>query len=59
MDMSIYLTIGFICEAIVLWGYIRDEDQYTWYELLIGAVVDIIAWPIIIILSIIIIIKGR
>lgn len=63
MDMSIYFTIGFIFEVIVLLGYIMDFVNfgciYSWDELLIGFIVDIIAWPIIVTLNIIFIIKSR
>jgi hypothetical protein len=62
MDMYIYLTIGFIYEFTVILGHILAEVKfsirYNWYELFLGAIVDIIAWPIIIILSIICTIKN-
>lgn len=63
MVMYIYLMIGCIFEAIILLGHILEEVKfgtaYAWYELLIGAIIDIIVWPIIIILSIIFTRKSR
>ena len=53
MGMKIYLIAGLITEAFILRTYWKEKVPYTKDELLIGAAVDIIAWPIVLIANIV------
>lgn len=63
MDMFviIYWIIGVLFEIQVLKSYKKMGDSFTNAEILIGAVIDIIIWPIVLLTSTIIniIIKRR
>lgn len=63
MDMFviIYWIIGVLFEIRVLKSYKKMGDSFTNSEILIGAIIDIIIWPIVLLTSAIIniIIKRR
>lgn len=49
MGMKIYSIAGIIIEAFIIRTYMKEKVRYTKAELLVGAAVDIIAWPIVLI----------
>lgn len=53
MIAKIYLICGIVFEFFILKSYFENNDPYTIAEILIGAVIDIIAWPIILLENII------
>lgn len=54
MAMYIYWFIGVIFEALVTIGYIRSGESYSRGERLLGGLIDILFWPVVILLGIII-----
>lgn len=54
MAWKIYLIAGIIVEAFILKGYAEDEVPYTKAELFFGGIIDILTWPIVLLLHIII-----
>lgn len=59
MGMKIYLTIGLIFEILVLRSYIKANVPYTKFEIWLGAVIDVFAWPIVLLRNIINCFKGE
>ncbi len=53
MGMKIYLILGIIFETFVIRGYIEEKVQYTKAEILVGAIIDIIIWPIVLLANVI------
>lgn len=51
--MKIYFIMGVIHEVFVLKTYWEEKVPYTKAEILFGAAIDIIAWPIVLIVNII------
>lgn len=54
MAWKIYLIAGIIVEAFILKGYAEDEVPYTKAELFFGGIIDILTWPIVLLVHIII-----
>ena len=50
---KIYLIIGTIFEAFVLANYFKDEVSYTKTEIIVGDIIDIIAWPVVLLVNIV------
>lgn len=53
MAVKIYLIAGILFEAFVLWDYFRCKVPYTKAEIVFGAIIDIVAWPIVLLANII------
>ncbi len=51
IGMNIYLIAGIMFEALVQWVYVKENIQCNKVELWIGAAIDVIAWPIVIIVN--------
>lgn len=47
MIKNIYLTVGVIFEAFILRQYKKDKVPYTRLQIIIGGIIDIIAWPVV------------
>lgn len=47
MAKKIYLIIGTIFEAFIMANYLRDKVPYTKTEIIVGGIIDIIAWPVV------------
>lgn len=47
MAKKIYLIIGTIFEVFILVNYLRDKVPYTKTEIIVGGIIDIIAWPVV------------
>lgn len=54
MAWKIYLIAGIIVEAFIIKGYAEDEVPYTKAELFFGGIIDILTWPIVLLVHIII-----
>ena len=54
MAWKIYLIAGIIVEAFILKGYAEDEVPYTKAELFFGGIIDILTWPIVLLVHFII-----
>ena len=53
MAWKLYLFAGVIFEAYTLWGYIKDKVPYTISEIILGGLLDILTWPIVLLINII------
>lgn len=53
MALKLYLTAGIIFEVFVIGAYIKDKVPYRKIDFLIGGVIDIIAWPIVLLENIV------
>lgn len=53
MTWILYLIAGIIIEAFVIRDYAKDEVPYTKAQMVIGGILDIITWPIVILVNII------
>lgn len=53
MFIKCYLIIGVVVATFIAIGYLTDNKTYTKTELFFGSIIDIIAWPFIILLNII------
>lgn len=49
MTAKIYLICGIIFEAFILNSYWKNKVPYTKAEIFIGGIIDILAWPIVLI----------
>lgn len=47
MIKNIYLTVGVIFEVFILRQYQKDKVPYTKASIIIGSIIDIIAWPVV------------
>lgn len=53
MALKLYLIVGIIFAAYVIKGYIENEVPYTKAEILIGGILDILTWPIVLLVNLI------
>jgi len=53
MAWKLYLIVGIIFEAFTIRGYIEQKVPYTKAEILIGGIIDIVTWPIVLLVNII------
>lgn len=53
MALKLYLIVGIIFATYVIKGYIENEVPYTKAEILIGGILDILTWPIVLLVNII------
>lgn len=49
MIAKIYLIFGIVFEAFILNSYWKNKVPYTKVEIFIGGIIDILAWPIVLI----------
>ncbi len=54
MAWKLYLIAGIIVEAFIIKGYVENEVPYTKAELFFGGIIDILTWPIVLLVHIII-----
>ena len=53
MFLGLYLFIGIIFAAFVVRGYIDTDYEVTKRQLILGAILDVITWPIVIVVNVI------
>lgn len=53
MVKKLYLIAGIVFEVFVIGAYIKDKPQYRKIDYLVGGVIDIVAWPIVLLENII------
>ncbi|MCD8119685.1 MAG: hypothetical protein LUE29_09460 [Lachnospiraceae bacterium] len=53
MGKKMYLITGIIFEALVLRNYAKNNVSFTWPELIAGGVIDIAAWPVVLLANVI------
>lgn len=53
MVKKLYLIAGIIFEAFVIGAYIKDKPAYRKIDYLVGGIIDIVAWPIVLLDNII------
>ncbi len=53
MVKKLYLIAGIVFEAFVIRAYIKDKPGYRKIEYLVGGIIDIVAWPIILLENVI------
>lgn len=53
MVKKIYLIVGTIFEFFILRNYLRDKVPYTKTEIIVGDIIDIIAWPVVLLVNIV------
>lgn len=46
-----YLTIGFLFEGLIVIGYLKNKVPFTKTEMIIGGIIDILLWPIVILIT--------
>lgn len=54
MALRLYLIAGIIVEAFIIKGYIESEAPYTKAEIFFGGIIDIVTWPLVLLVHIII-----
>lgn len=53
MVKKLYFAIGVIFEVFVMRGYIKEKVPYALTEIITGGIIDIVAWPVVLIANII------
>lgn len=46
-----YLLIGFLFEGLIIIGYLKNKVPFTKAEVIIGGIIDILLWPIVILIT--------
>lgn len=52
MGIGVYLIIGLIIEIVIMKQDAEAGAPYTMGEVLVGAIIDIVAWPIVLLVNI-------
>ena len=53
VKLTCYLVVGIMLEILVIKSYIKHNPHYDKIQYLIGSVIDIVAWPIVLLGNII------
>ena len=53
MVKKLYFATGVLFEAFVMRGYIKEKVPYALAEIITGGIIDIVAWPVVLLVNII------